>query len=199
MNNPQQGETYLDVSFKKLEQQQQHFQDIEFEDCQFTDCDFSEAIFTNCTFTNCEFMRCNLSLIRLTNSKLFTISFIESKLVGVDWTKATWPRYHLDFELQFRQCILNDSSFFALTLHQLVLEQCKLHDVDFREGDFSASVMSYCDFSYSVFMRTNLHKVDFTESTGYAINVLENHVKGAKFSKYEALNLLQCLDIELVD
>nr|WP_245680758.1 hypothetical protein [Veronia pacifica] len=48
-------------------------------------------------------------------------------------------------------------------------------------------------------MRTNLQDVDFTDSTAYAIDILENQIKGATFSRYEALNLLNSLDIELVD
>ncbi|WP_434940704.1 hypothetical protein ACRWQN_10470 [Shewanella sp. HL-SH8] len=48
-------------------------------------------------------------------------------------------------------------------------------------------------------MRTNLQKADFAESTNFNINVLENTLKQAKFSRYEALNLLDSLGIELVD
>ncbi len=199
MNHFTSGEEYYDVTFSKLEQPEQQYQRIEFEECLFVDCDFSGAKFLNCKFLNCEFQRCNLSIVNVANSQFFGITWNESKLVGIDWTRAQWPVYHLDFELRFQRCILNDSSFFSLTLHELHLEECKLHDVDFREGNFQNSSMTYCDFSYSQFMRTNLQHVDFTESTDYAINVLENAVKGAKFSRYEALNLLECLGIELVD
>lgn len=59
--------------------------------------------------------------------------------------------------------------------------------------------MNYCDFTHSVFMRTSLQNADFCGSTGYAINVLENNAQGAKFSRFEALNLLECLGIELID
>ncbi|WP_420812697.1 hypothetical protein [Natronospirillum operosum] len=59
--------------------------------------------------------------------------------------------------------------------------------------------MTYSDFSHSSFMRTNLQGVDFSESTAYTIDVLENNVKEARFSRYEALSLLESLGIELVD
>lgn len=84
-------------------------------------------------------------------------------------------------------------------LNELVFDECKLHDVDFREGDFKDGSMIYSDFTRSLFMRTNLKRVDFSGSTGLAINVLENQVKEAKFSRYEALSLLEGLGIELVD
>lgn len=199
MKNLTSGEQYFEVAFTKLELPEESYNDIEFEECQFLDCDFSGATLRNCKFVNCTFERCNLSLVNLSMSSFFVVAFQDSKLVGVDWTKATWATYRVDFELRFQRCILNDSSFFGLTLNELVLAECKLHDVDFREGNFAQSSMTYCDFTHSVFMRTNLQGVDFSESTGYAINVLENPVQGAKFSRYEALSLLECLDIELVD
>lgn len=171
----------------------------EFEECVFVDCNFSEATFENCNFINCSFTRCQLSLINLSYTRLFNVSFLECKLVGVDWTRATWSDYHRDFEISFRQCILNDSSFFGLTLQGLVLDECKVHDVDFREGDFSKAIMTYCDFTHSLFMRTNLQAADLTEATQYSINVLENQLQGAKLSKFEAVYLLESLGVELVD
>ncbi len=80
-----------------------------------------------------------------------------------------------------------------------MLDECKVQDVDFREGDFSHAVMTYSDFTHSLFMRTNLESANFTEATQYSINILENQVKGAKFSKHEAVYLLESLGIELVD
>ncbi|MCE0495458.1 pentapeptide repeat-containing protein [Vibrio salinus] len=193
------NEQYFDVSFEKLEISDASYQGIEFEECQFTDCDFSGVRFAGCKFINCEFLKCNLSLFSLPNSRLFGVTFVESKLVGVNWTLAEWPIYHVDFELKFVRCILNDSSFFGLTLNELVMDECKLHDVDFREGDFTGSVMTLCDFTNSLFMHTNLQNADFSDSVSYAIDVLENRIKGATFSRYEALNLLESLGIELVD
>lgn len=129
----------------------------------------------------------------------FEVKFIDCKLIGIDWTRAYWPAYHIDSGLKFSRCILNDSSFFGLTLNELKLDECKLHDVDFREGDFSNSSMLCCDFSNSVFMRTNLQSVDFTDSCNFVINVLENKISKAKFSRFEALSLLESLSIELID
>ncbi len=199
MINLKDGELYLDACFERLNLVNSSLKGIEFDECHFSECDFSESQFNNCKFINCEFERCNLSLINLSNSRLFSVTFKESKLVGIDWTRAIWAVYHTDFELKFERCVLNDSSFFGLTLNELYLEECRLHDVDFREGNFVDSVITYCDLSHSLFMHTNLEGVDFSESTNFVINVLENRVKRAKFTRYEALNLLESLGIELVD
>ena len=190
---------YFEERFERLDLQDLLCIGTEFEECSFTDCNFTSATFENCNFINCSFSRCQLSLISVPYTRFFAISFLECKVVGVDWTRANWSAYHKDFEFSFRQCILNDSSFFGLTLQALVLDECKVHDVDFREGDFSHALMTYSDFTHSLFMRTNLQSANFAESTQYSINILENQVKGAKFSKHEAVYLLESLGIELLD
>jgi len=180
----------------KIESQQHYFEVL------FNNLDLQDGVcigteFEECSFVDCT--RCQLSLICVPYTRFFGLNFLECKLVGVDWTRATWSEYHKDFEISFRQSILNDSSFFGLTLQGLVLDECKVQDVDFREGDFSHAVMTYSDFTNSLFMRTNLQSANFTESSQYSINVLENQLQGAKFSKFEAVYLLESLGIELLD
>lgn len=199
MSQLESQQQYFAQSFKSLALQNLLCVGTEFEECSFVDCNFSSAVFERCNFINCSFSGCQLSLASLPYTRLFDVSFTECKLVGIDWSRATWSEYHKDFEISFRQSILNDSSFFGLTLQGLILDECKVQDVDFREGDFSHAVMTYSDFTHSVFMRTNLQSADFTEATQYSINVLENQLQGAKFSKFEAVYLLESLGIELVD
>lgn len=190
---------YYEETFKGLIWNDKRLSGASFEECEFIDCDFSASQFRSCKFTNCDFKRCNLSLADFSNSPLFAISFSDCKLVGVDWTKADWPQYYRDFELKFVRCLLNDASFYGLTLNELILDECKLHDADFREGNFIDSKMTHCTFDRSLFMHTNLERVDFTDSTGCSIDVLANELKGARFSRYEAIHLLESLGIELVD
>ena len=199
MQKIQDGESYVEQTFSRLSLIDGDFSGVEFEDCAFEHCDFSSAIFARSKFIDCTFKHCNLSLMQVPSTRWFGVNFIECKLVGVDWTKADWPVFHLDSELSFSQCILNDGSFFGLTLQGLKLDECKCYDVDFREGDFSNSTMTHCDFSNSVFMRTNLQNADFSESEHFNIHVLENKLDGAKFSRFAALDLLYSLNIELVD
>jgi fluoroquinolone resistance protein len=193
------NEQYFEESFNKQLCQSLSVCSSEFEDCEFNDCDFSSATFDRCKFINCSFSRCNLSLIKIPHTRFFEVNFSDCKLIGIDWTRAYWPSYNIDSELKFSRCILNDCSFFGLVLNELKLDECKLHDVDFREGDFSNSSMIYSDFTNSLFVRSNLHNVDFTESSNFTLDVLENRVSKAKFSRFEALSLLEGLDIELVD
>ncbi|WP_339388599.1 pentapeptide repeat-containing protein [Vibrio caribbeanicus] len=193
------NDSYFARSFDKGSVSEENFQGIEFEECHFTDCDFSNACFQDCRFINCTFKSCNLSLTKFPKTRFMDISFSECKLIGIDWTNAEWPVYHNDFGIKYYRCILNDASYYGLTLQELVFEECTVRDADFREGDFSKSSFIACELNRSLFIHTNLENVDFSDSANFTINVLQNRVTGAKFSRYEALNLLESLDIDLVD
>jgi len=86
-----------------------------------------------------------------------------------------------------------------LSLSDLVIEECKAHNVDFREGDFSNGNFTYSDLTGSLFSNTKLLKADFTEAVNYDIDIFNNVLKQAKFTRFEAVNLLSALEIELVD
>jgi uncharacterized protein YjbI with pentapeptide repeats len=94
---------------------------------------------------------------------------------------------------------MNDSCFFGLRLEELVIQECKAHDVDFREGNFSEADFTYTDFANSLFAETNLAGANFIEAISYTIDIYHNEIKRAKFSRYEAVRLLDSLNIELVD
>ncbi|MDR6964198.1 pentapeptide repeat-containing protein [Shewanella putrefaciens] len=194
-----QGSHFLSEQFSGLSENVQEWQEVEFEDCEFLDCHFSESTFRKCKFIECRFVRCNLSLVKVPQCQFNAVVFEECKLVGIDWTRAAWPRLSFAAPFSFKQCILNDSSFLGLSLDEIVIEECKAHDVDFREGSFNRANFTYTDLSHSLFGRTQLADADFSEATNYDIDIFNNKIKGAKFSCDEAIRLLNCLDIELVD
>tara|TARA_R110001592_G_scaffold319133_1_gene596495 strand:+ start:5082 stop:5489 length:408 start_codon:yes stop_codon:yes gene_type:complete len=127
------------------------------------------------------------------------VCFRDSKLIGINWTKVAWPGLIFSSPIKFYNSILNDCSFYGLSLQDLVMEACKAHNVDFREGDFSNSNFTYAELSGASFVNTNLSGADFSEATGYDINIYQNTIKKARFSRFEAARLLDCLEIELVD
>ena len=188
------SETFKDMDFSGME-----ISSKEFEGCTFEKCDFSEAIFKRCNFVDCEFLGCNLSLVKIEYSKYSDVCFRDSKLIGINWTAATWPGLIFTSPIKFYKSILNDSSFYGLSLQDLVLEECKAHNVDFREGDFTNSNFTYTDLSGCFFSSTNLSGADFSEATNYDIDIYQNRIEKARFSRFEAVRLLDGLDIELVD
>ena len=190
---------YWSHTFKDLDCSHTEIDSKEFDGCTFIKCDFSEATFNRCNFVDCEFIDCNLSLVKIEYSKFSDVLFRESKLIGINWTKVAWPSLVFSSPIKFYKSIINDCIFFGLSLQEIVLEDCKAHDVDFREGDFSNGNFTYTDLAGSFFTNTNLSGADFSEATDYDINIYQNEIKRAKFSRYEAVGLLYSLEIELVD
>lgn len=190
---------YWSEVFEGIDVSNTELNSIEFEGCTFHKCDFSEATFNRCKFIDCEFQHCNLSLLRLDYSVFSDVVFIDSKIIGVDWTKVTWPKLSFKSPISFQRCLLNDSSFYGLTLGELLIENCKANGVDFREADLNQAQFIDTELTHSFFAQTNLRGADFSGATNYTIDIYNNNIKQAKFSRYEAIGLLESLDIELVD
>ncbi|MDN8542586.1 pentapeptide repeat-containing protein [Erwinia sp. BC051422] len=190
---------YFDTCFDRQALPSACFEGVIFEGCDFSHCNFTAARFIRCKFINCRFDQCNLSVMEMPDSRFNEVIFTECKLSGTDWTRAYWPAFNLDHELRFTQCLLSNASFFGLTLQEVKMMECQLHDVDFRECDLSKAEILNCDLAGSLFNRTNLQAADLTDSRDFSINVLNNSVAGATFSRLEALSLLESLGVNLVD
>ncbi len=190
---------YCNETFTGLDFSEQCLEAVVFENCIFNDVDFHDVTLKQCQFIDCEFNNANLSNITLGYSKFNDVCFRACKVIGIDWSKAAWPTFSMPANIHFYDCIANDASFAGLDLSELVMEQCKLHDVDFRETNLSQANFRYSDFSHALFHRSNLSEADFTEAVNYHIDVLNNQLKGAMFSRFEAVNLLSGLGIELID
>lgn len=190
---------YWSESFKNKDFSNLEINAKEFDGCTFENCDFSETTFKRCNFVDCEFISCNLSIVNIDYCKFSDVVFRDSKLIGINWTKVAWPSVIFSAPFSFYKCILNDSSFYGLSLQGLVLEECKAHHVDFRQADFSNANFSYSDLTGCVFSKTNLTSADFSEALNYDIDIFNNTLKKAKFSRFEAVRLLDSLEVELVD
>lgn len=175
------------------------FEEVEFDSCVFINCNLSETEFKHCKFIDCQFKQCNLSNIKISYSRFNDTGFEHCKMLGIDWTRAHWPNLALAAPISFRHCILNDNSFYGLELAELQLESCKLHHVDFREGNFAQSNFRNSDFSSALFNSSQLRECDFTDAYNYQIDINFNYIQQAIFSRDQAINLLAGLDIELVD
>jgi fluoroquinolone resistance protein len=190
---------YLAESFKNLNASQQRISSKVFEDCEFRDCNFNETIFQRCEFINCNFSKCDFSVAKLEFSQFRDVTFTACKMIGIDWATATWPKVASFLPLKFIKCIIHDSSFFELSLKEIVIQDCQSHDVDFRNGNFSGANFTHTDFRNSLFGKTNLTGADFRGAANYNIDISINTITKATFSRQEALRLLDSLGIKLVD
>ncbi len=169
-----------------------------FSACVFRNCDLTGAAFRFCKFSGCRFESCNLSLVKVRGSLFSGTSFRDSKLVGINWTEASWPKIALGLPPQFDNCLLNDSTFFGLPLAGARITRCLAKDADFRETDLSKADLTHTDFSGALFGKTNLKAADLDQARNYAIRISDNQVKDARFSMPEAMALLYCLDVKIV-
>jgi len=185
--------------FNDLKFSQKKVLNNEFFDCCFKSCDFNEALFLNCEFNNCTFIACTLNNVAVNNSKFLDVEFIDCKIIGVNWTNAYWRGLVLLAPLNFKRCMINSSSFYGLNLEKTMIVECRSHDVDFRECNLSDVNFSQTDLQDSLFNNTNLTGANFHSAKSYDINIKNNILKNASFCRYEAVRLLNSLDINLID
>jgi len=168
----------------------------EFYDCTFVRCRFNETTFRMCRFVNCTFKNCDLSLMHVPGSSFSETAFEDSKVVGVDWTEASWRFLS---SISFLRCMINYSIFTDMDLHGTRIERCVAEEVDFRGTNLTGANLSHTDFFESFFKHTVLDEADFSHARNYKIDVNLNKLKGAKFMLPDAIALLRSLDIVLVE
>lgn len=190
---------YADQVFKKVHVEHGQVASSEFYDCSFVRCSFVECVFRHCRFVNCAFQHCDLSLVRVPESTFSSTRFENSKVIGVNWSQAAWPTPVLGNPIGFFKSAISHSTFFALSLRGIQIQDCVALDVDFREADLAGADFSGTDLSQSIFGNTNLSEADFSRARNYSIDPGRNFVKEAKFSLPEAMSLLYSMDIVLVD
>jgi fluoroquinolone resistance protein len=171
----------------------------EFESCTFAGCSFLETTFTACRFVDCEFVRCDLSLCRVEDCSFTSVKFIDSQVIGVNWTEASWPARGLFNAIGFERCAISHSTFIGLGLRRVEIVDCVARDADFAEADLTQANCAGTDFKDSRFLHTDLTEADFTGATNYAIAPNLNVLRKTRFSLPEAMSLLYGLDIILTE
>ncbi len=186
------AETFID-----LDVNEQQSLSIEFDDCTFTNCNFRESKFSHCRFINCHFIECDMNVVDFSASRFEETRFSRCKLTGIDWTKVDYAEFIQDAPFAFYESILNYSSFYGEKLENLNIQKCHLLETDFREADLRGADFGGSDLSDTLFRNTVLTDCDFREAYDYSIDVRVNSIAGAKFSRDEAVRLLEGLDIVL--
>lgn len=188
---------FYDLTFSDLKLDKMEIRDKLFENCTFNKSSFIETIFHSCKFVDCEFKFCNLSSTQFKYTSFNETVFDESKLIGINWTHAKWPNINLSSPIKIYKSNISHSSFFELELREIIIEDCKAHDVDFRGSDLSNGIFILTDFQNSQFMHTKLYAANFTEAINYSINPKENDIRKGKYTMPDAINLLHYFEIDI--
>ena len=128
------GTHYHDQYLRDLEFAGSRLDGSEFHDCQFEGCSFTQSVFQGCRFTGCTFKECDLSLVQIPGSAFSATRFLDSRIMGVDWTQADWSGVSLGQPIGFERCALSHSTFIGLSLPGLQVKACMAADVDFPHG-----------------------------------------------------------------
>lgn len=183
-----QGKTFENLDFSK-----QLLEAEEYEDCQFIRCNFMQVDLSNILFSKSRFIECDLSLAILTKASFRAVSFIQCKMLGMQFDACN--PFLLSFK--FDQCVLNFSSFYNLKIKKTVFDNCKLEEVDFIQADLSNAIFHQSDLSRAKFEQTKLQGADFRQAMNYSIDPDINTIKGAKFSREGLGGLLEKYGIEV--
>ena len=192
-------EDYRAQQFEQLTVQDEHIAYKNFDECVFQGCTFHETCFHGCRFLHCVFKNCDFQLIHVKGCTFMNARFEDSRVIGVNWTEASWPERGLLTSLHFFRCVLNHSTFMGLPLRKMTFQECIAKDVDFAEANLTQADCANTDFSQSRFFHTNLTQANFSGARNYAIAAHLNTLKQTKFSLPDAMALLYSLDIVLTE
>lgn len=194
-------DTYENTTFKDVELPGGKVAEIEFVECEFQRCVFTETEFKSCRFRNCSFIDCDLSLVKLTDSVFIDTKFENSKLVGVDWTQASWGNdaFQALDSINFFGCVLNYSAMIGLTFEKIRIKDCIAREVDFSDANLEQADFGGTELEKAIFRNSELAGANFIGAKNYFISPQNNRLKGARFSLPEAMSLLYGLEIVLED
>jgi uncharacterized protein YjbI with pentapeptide repeats len=137
-------------------------------------------------FIDCQFVDCNLSLVTLNGTLFQEASFRDCKMLGLKFENCN----KFGLSVYFRNCTLNNSSFYRAKMKKTVFIDCNLQHVDFSEADLFDSSFENSDLEQAVFDNSNLEKVDFRGAKNFIIDPEKNRMKQAKFLRPDLMGLL---------
>lgn len=182
-----------EVEYKSIDFSNYELADYTFDNCQFISCKFNELSLHSSAFSSCCFKGCELVLTSLINTRLTDVTFIASKIMGIDFSVCN--DFGLSFE--FRESIMDSIVIFGKKLRKTKMIECQIKNSDFTDMDFKEADFSKSTFENVVFHNCQLEKADFRSSQGYAIDPGTNRLKNARFSLPEAQSFLGFLGIKI--
>lgn len=165
----------------------------DYENCSFVNCNFSGTDLSHVNFSTCSFVSCIIQNTKMVQCGWREVQFRECKLLGLGFEHSN--PFLLQFD--FRDCILDLSSFYRLQLKKTRFVNCSLQEVDFSNCDLSSAVFDHCNLSRARFEQSILEKADLRTAFNFSIDPALNRMKKAKFSAAGLVGLLDKYDLEI--
>ncbi|WP_299681787.1 pentapeptide repeat-containing protein [uncultured Dokdonia sp.] len=184
---------FLDQNYQGIDYTSQGFSIGEYDNCTFTNCLFPELHISNTTFLECTFIDCNFTNTKFGGTTLNDVFFKGCKMIGIDLSVCN------DFMLSIKaeDSVLDLANCYQLNLSKTSFKECSLKEVDFTESNLSEVIFANCNLKDAIFDHTNLQKTDFKSALNYTIDLDQNTVKGAQFSKENIQGLLTKYGIKI--
>jgi uncharacterized protein YjbI with pentapeptide repeats len=169
----------------------------EFQGCTFVGADLSEAVIADSRFVDCHFQRSDLSLWKPTDSVIGGCVFEDCRMLGIDWTLASWPRVPLHEANAFARCNLSMGTFADLDLGPVRFGECRLRETSFRHAR-----MAGADFGGSDCRGADFHGADLTGALlvgvlDLSVDPRSTKLEGARVDAVTGVGILELLGITL--
>ncbi len=167
-----------------------------FRDCVFEECDLRELRLHACDLVDSDLLGCDLALLDVLSSRFGGVTLETCHVVGVMWSRAATSTAR-PLEVDFKDSVLNFSTFTGLDLRKRRFEGCTVHEALFEGCDLRDASFRHSDLTSTQFRGCDLRGADLRNARRYAIVAQENRVEGLRASRAEATGLLAGLGIEL--
>jgi fluoroquinolone resistance protein len=181
-----------------------------FEGRNFVERPLEKGDYEQCVFQNCAFADTNLAGLIFSECEFINCDFSNANLAQSCFRDVVFKQcklFGLRFDLcntlllsfRFENSLLNYATFTRLKIKKTVFMKCQLHEVDFTGTDLSGALFAECDLHRATFSATNLEAADLSTSVQFELDPEANKIRKAKFSAQNALTLLSKYQIVIKD
>lgn len=169
----------------------------EFVECVFNHCVIENCKLRYCSFSGCTFLRCRVMNLEAEHSQMKYSQFIECNIAGVDWSYLLSGAKFAGPISKLSDCHLKYNTFSGMLLKKFDFSGSEILSSMFAQCDMTESNFQKCKLEKTEFLKCDIRKCDFREATGYQINIMENKLRGARFSYPDVMSLLSVLEIKI--
>jgi uncharacterized protein YjbI with pentapeptide repeats len=188
---------YEEHTFENIVLEGESLEDYEFIDCEFTDCAIENCKLINCTFSGCRFYNCKVNSLESEDSKIKYSEFTACHFVSVNWSELLPEGRFAEPISKLKDCRLKYNTFTGMAFPKFDFTGSEILESMFAECELTESSFKGCKLDKTEFFRCDIRKADFREASGYQIDIIDNKMKGARFSFPEVVSLLDGLGIKI--
>lgn len=187
---------YEEQTFKDIQSDSEAWRDLNFSDCLFENCNFMEPSLNNVSFHECRFENCTVINPQLEFSSLRNAEIAGCNLIGINWSALSTNKYALLID-KMSDSLLKYNNFIDLQLPKFSFASSEILNSNFEGCNLKGANFRGCSLEGTQFIDNDLRASNFTDASGYIIDLESNQLKKASFSLPEALHLLDSLEIKL--